>query len=112
MSDLEHRPGVRELNLVVRHLKLDAPDAQKVAQAMAEIDPLLGMDGVSFDDRAQVLSLAYDATRLDLDKLEALLKEHGLTVSHDWWTHLKESYYRFVDQNIKDNDQHDPWSCH
>jgi hypothetical protein len=59
MGKKEHRLGVSEINLVVRHLKL------------APVD-----------------------------------------VSHDWWTHFKEGYYKCIDGNVKDNANHEPWSCH
>jgi len=44
--------------------------------------------------------------------VEEILTKHGIQPRHDWWTHFKEEYYRFVDQNVKDNAQHEPWSCH
>ena len=41
-----------------------------------------------------------------------VLKKHAVEVSHDWWTRFKTGYYRFVDDNVKDNAGHEPWSCH
>lgn len=112
MSQNEHRPGVAEVNLVVRHLELELIDIAKINAALEEIDQLYGLDGVTFDEKSLVLNLAYDASRLCIDGIEEVLKNHNIEVSHDWWTHFKESYYRFVDQNVKDNAAHQPWSCH
>ena len=112
MTNKEHRLGVSEVTLVVRHLKLEPANSKTLASAVNEIDEIYGFDSVSFDDKSQTLNLAYDATRTCIDGVEEILKKHGLEVSHDWWTHFKEGYYRFVDENIKDNANSEPWSCH
>lgn len=112
MKDPEHRLGVSEVNLVVRHLKLDPNTDSDIEPALEEIDEIYGLDGVSFDQTSQVLNIAYDASRVSIEGIEAVLQKHGIEVAHDWWTHFKESYYRFVDQNVKDYARHAPWSCH
>jgi hypothetical protein len=56
--------------------------------------------------------MAYDASRLCIDHIEAILARHAIEISHGWWTRFKEDHYRFVDQNIKDNASKEPWSCH
>jgi len=112
MSNKDHRPGVTEVNLVTRHLKLEPVDQKIILAAIDEIDHVYGLDSVSFDEKSHVLNLAYDAARTSIDGIEDLLGEHDISVSHDWWTHFKEGYYRFVDQNIKDNAHHEPLSCH
>ena len=112
MKDKEHRLGVSEVNLVKRHLKLEEAPLDKIQLAIEEIDKLYGMDSVSYDDTSRVLNMAYDASRLCIDGIEEILKKHGVEVSHDWWTHFKEEHYRFVDENVKDNAEHEPWSCH
>lgn len=112
MSKKEHRLGVSEVNLVVRHLKLDPKGVGNIQEAISEIDSLYGLDGVSFDEKSQVLNLAYDASRLCLDGIEDVLAKHHIEVGHDWWTHFKEGYYKFVDENVKDNAGRDPRSCH
>ncbi|AFU97785.1 hypothetical protein [Simiduia agarivorans] len=112
MSKKEHRLGVSEVNLVVRHLKIDSGGVGNIQEAIGEIDTLYGLDGVSFDEKSQVLNLAYDASRLCLDGIEDVLAKHHIGVGHDWWTQFKEDYYKFVDGNVKDNVSHEAWSCH
>jgi hypothetical protein len=29
-----------------------------------------------------------------------------------WWTRFRESWYRFTDENVRDNARREPWSCH
>lgn len=112
MSDLDHRVGVKEATLVARHLKLEGINENNKQLIIEEIDQTFGLDSVSFDDKSNTLNLAYDAVRCNLDGIEAIIKQHGADISHDWWTHFKEGYYQFVDQNIKDNAVHQPISCH
>lgn len=113
MSNKEnHRLGVSEVNLVVRHLRLEPIEQIRLQEAIAEIENIYGLDAISFDEKSNVLNLAYDASRVCLDGIESLLKLHDVEVSHDWWTHFKEGYYKFVDQNVKDNVNHEPLSCH
>ncbi len=113
MSNKEnHRLGVSEVNLVVRHLRLEPIEQIRLQEAIAEIENIYGLDAISFDEKSHVLNLDYDASRVCLDGIESVLKQHDVEVSHDWWTHFKEGYYKFVDQNVKDNVSHEPLSCH
>ncbi|WP_028877580.1 hypothetical protein [Teredinibacter turnerae] len=112
MSNKEHRLGVSEASLVVRHLKLEPVDPDTMQQVLAEIDEIYGLDAVSFDEKTQVLNIAYDAARICLDCIEEVLEKHKVQMSHDWWTNFKEGYYRFFDQNIKDNMNAKPMGCH
>lgn len=112
MSNNEHRLGVSENNLVTRHLKLESNNEETLQAAIAEINQLYGLDSVSFDEKRRKLHLAYDASRTCIDCVEEILEKHAIEVSHNWWTRFKEGHYRVVDQNVKDNANHEPWSCH
>ena len=112
MSDLDHRVGVAEANLVLRHLKLINTDEAKISAIVRDIDATFGIDAVSFEQAKQTLHIGYDATHCELDGIENIIKINGADISHDWWTNLKEGYYQFVDENIRDNAKHKPWSCH
>lgn len=112
MTDLDHRVGVRESNLVVRNLRLSSVTHDNINALIEEIDQLFGLDEVSFNQREKIIHLAYDAANLNLDGIEVVIKKHGVEIHDDWWTHTKEGYYKFCDQNVKDNFEHEPWSCH
>ncbi|AYA63494.1 cation transporter [Alteromonas sp. RKMC-009] len=112
MSDLDHRVGVREANLVIRNLRLSNVNEANSDSLIEEIDRLFGIDEVSYNIQQGVIHLAYDATHIDLERIEATIRKHGAALHNDWWTQTKEGYYQFVDQNIKDNATHKPWSCH
>jgi len=110
MNDLNHRAGVEEAYLVVRHLKLEGIAGQNRRAIMDEIDHVFGVDAVTFDEAAGVLNVAYDATHCSIDGIEAIIHKYGADISHDWWSRFKEDYYRLEDENLKDNATHIPWS--
>lgn len=112
MKKGKHRLGVSETNLVNRHLKLADVHTSRIALAISEIDEIYGIDEVSFDENSEMLDVAYDASRTCIDCIEDILVKHRLKISDDWWTRFKEAHYRFVDQNVKDNAEHVPFSCH
>ena len=112
MSDFDHRVGVSEANLVIRNLRLSNVNDGNREALMEEIDQLFGIDEAVFNTEEKSIYLAYDALNLNLDGIEDVIRKHGADIHDDWWTHTKEEYYKFVDQNVKDNAQHTPWSCH
>lgn len=111
MSKQQHRLGVSEVNLVVRHLKITKYDDNSIRSAMKEINELDGLDDISFDQKSGVLNLAYDAAQRNIEEIEDLLKRYKIELGRDWWTRFKEGYYKFVDQNVKDNAKHRPTCC-
>ena len=112
MTDFDHRVGVRESSLVVRNLRLSKVTDENIDELIEDIDQMVGLEEVSFNRKEQTIHLAYDAVNLNLDGIEGVIREHGVDIHNDWWTNTKEGYYKFVDQNVKDNAEHTPWSCH
>jgi len=112
MTDFDHRVGVKEANLVIRTLKLSGINGLNKVNILGEIDESFGIDAVSFDDSENMLHLAYDATNINLDGIEDIIRKYDADIEDSFWNHVKEEYYKFVDQNVKDNAEHEPWSCH
>lgn len=104
------------MNFVVRHLTLESlthgDEENNMQLILAEIDKQYGIDKVSFDNDSNVLTFAYDASHFDVEHLEVIIEKQGYKVADSWWNHVKESYYKFTDQNIKDNAEHQPSCCH
>ena len=64
MTDLDHRVGVRENNLVVRNLRLTKVTDENIDGLIAEIDHLFGLDEVSFN-RKERTCLLYTSDAAD-----------------------------------------------
>jgi hypothetical protein len=107
-----HRAGVHEDCLVRRHLKLENLNPAGAEAICRDIDELIGVDQMSLDEKASMLSVDYDAGRLNIDLIEEIVRKHGADVAGGWWTRFRESWYRFTDENVRDNARREPWSCH
>ncbi|WP_415224903.1 cation transporter [Psychromonas sp.] len=111
MNNIEHRIGVTEVNLVIRKLQLTGLTEFNRAKIISEIDAAFGIDNVTLDIKDGLLQMAYDVTHLNLDAIELIVRKHGADISSSWWNHLKEGYYKFVDQNMLENIKHKPSCC-
>ena len=112
MSDLDHRVGVSEVNLVSRKLQLKGLTEFNREKIVSEINEAFGIDSVTLDIKDCLLHIAYDVTHIKLDAIEQIIIKHDADISDAWWNRLKVSYYKFVEQNMVDNAKHKPWSCH
>jgi hypothetical protein len=112
MSDLNHRVGVQEANLVVRHIKLENVNEKNIKTILAAIDQQFGIDNVNYDEHTSTLSVAYDVTHCSIDGIEEIIHRNNADIAHNWWSRFKESYYKFTEQNIKDNAEYEPTCCH
>ncbi|MBV1788091.1 cation transporter [Marinobacterium sp. D7] len=110
MTDLDHKPGLKEANLVTRRLKLNGMDGSG-ARLIDELDQLFGIDRVEYDPDAGILVFAYDATHCSVDVVETIVNQHGARFDTGWWSRTKRAYYRFVDQNMKENANYEPHCC-
>lgn len=95
-----------------RRLKLSEPDEELLTHAMSAIDEIYGVDQILFDAGKLQLSISYDASRICLECVEEVLSKYKIQIDKGWWNRFKEEYYLFVDENIKANSQHVPFSCH
>jgi hypothetical protein len=111
MSDFSHRPGVREGFLVKRRLRLQPLDDPHARDAVAAVEALIGVDWTRWDPRKRVLTLAYDAANLQLDRILERLRERGGVLDEGWWSRFRLGWYRYSDQNVRDNAKLEPFCC-
>tara|TARA_R110000868_G_scaffold96209_3_gene264720 strand:+ start:3088 stop:3471 length:384 start_codon:yes stop_codon:yes gene_type:complete len=111
MSDKKYRLGVAEINLVMRHLKLEPVVPCDMQVVIAQIDQLYDLDANSFEEKLHIMTIAYDALRVCLVGIVGLFK-HDVEINHHLGTHLKKGCYKFLDQNVKDSAGYEPWNCH
>lgn len=72
---------------------------QAAVQRFASIESILD---ARVDQRGQ-LRIVYDASRVGMCDIERLLDELGVERASDFWSRLKLSWYRFLDENAKFN---------
>ncbi|MDD3762896.1 MAG: hypothetical protein VX836_19815 [Pseudomonadota bacterium] len=107
-----HKPGIHEACLVTRKLLLAGLDDDKAALLSSALADFDGIDSAALDRRRSRLRVVYDAARIDIDALERLVRECGLSIDDSRWARIKEGWYRFVDENVRDNFRSQPRGCH
>ena len=107
----QHRTGVNEVFLTKHKLKLTDLNQVNANEIQAELDAMVGIDGVWIDLGKSIIKIAYDASHHDIDEMIGVIHKHGAGGSDDWWTQWKLGWDRQTDQNIKDNAKHEPHRC-
>lgn len=111
MSDTAQRSDVHAAFRVKRHLILQQP-AETIASTIVEqirLQP--GVAAVMFDPESRRLDIEYDASQLQIGEVREIVRDQGGEFERGWWANLRAHWYRFTDQNIRDNARHEPHCC-
>lgn len=115
MKDTNHKPGIHENYLVSRHLNIEGLDPSLIDPLVVQLSELAEVDAVSItrSGNKTLLNIAYDASLRPkpLDDIRQALAAMGVSIAAGWWTHFKQRYYEFTDQNVYDNARHQPHCC-
>lgn len=107
----QHRTGISPGFLTKHRLVLQGLNDINANAIVAELDQLPCMDSVIINRKKQSIKLHYDASRHHIDEMIAIVIKHGATVKEGWWNHIRLGWQRQIDQNIKENAQHEPHCC-
>ena len=107
-----HRLGVNSNYLVTRRLKLAGPLTEKFDQIESELLDLIGVNSAVVNIAKRELRIAYDASKRQLADVETVIADQGCQLRTHRWDRFKRSWYRYFDQNIKENAAKEPWRCH
>lgn len=107
-----HKLGVNPNRLVKRNLKLAGPVDENGTQIVAELEAIIGVDAAFINTQRRMLTVHYDASRLQLDEVSAVVIDNACQMSNGRWQRTKRGWYRYFDQNIKENANQEPWKCH
>lgn len=84
-----------------------AKQLQEVVRQLRSLEPVLN---TQVDKKSQ-LHITYDASRIGMREIEALLDESGIKFSSGYWSKLKQAWYRFLDDNARANARSDGACC-
>lgn len=112
MHNFKHRVGVCELNLVIRKLTLTGLTGKNHASLYQAIETTFGVDKVTLNRQSALLIVHYDATHTNLDAIKAIINSQQADIDQKFWSRIKTSYYKFIDQNILEQKSHKEVSCH
>jgi len=57
------------------------------------------------------LFVTYDGSHWSTDELLDLIGLYGGRLASGWWTRRKLAWYRFTDDNVRANANHEPFCC-
>ena len=97
---------------VVRHIRVASCSPDTLRRLNAECEHESGQAVFELERHGRQLKVSYDASHTGLDEVEAILNAHHLVLAPGWWPRVRRGWYQFVDQNVRDNAQHEPWCCH
>ncbi len=104
------RHDVDKAFVMQRKLCLEQLDSKKRMELIAIIDKIAGVEEVSITEE-RILNIRYDAARVHIKRIEAVIEQCGCRVRQDWWNRCKLIFYRFTDSNAKANAVYHPGCC-
>jgi copper chaperone CopZ len=76
-----------------------------------ELGKLEGVHEVRLQPEKKRVIVQYDATKQDVQRVAATLAGLGYPVANSFWSRLKQTWYGFLDENIRDNAAAPPKPC-
>lgn len=99
------------INRVQRRLKYEIGTLGSIESACDDLRQLAGFHTISADQAERTLTVDYDAVLCGIDLIISILTKNGVDLCLGRWDRIKLGYYRFVDQNLKENYKHTPHCC-
>jgi hypothetical protein len=99
------------INRVQRRLKYDSGSLGSIESTCDDLMELAGVHTVSVGQADGLLTVDYDAVLCGIDPIISILTKNGVDLCLGRWDRIKLGYYRFVDQNLKENNKHTPHCC-
>lgn len=106
----KHKATVKKAYLLHRKLPIEGLDEN---QWKSFLDELNYLPYVDLAERKAInkLDVTYDASHWSIAELLELVKIHGGWIKGGWWNRRKLSWYRFTDENVQANAEHEPTCC-
>jgi len=111
MKEKKYRPGVHAGYLLNRKICLLEINEENRRLILLEIDELLGIQEVSITGPKNVLRVAYDGTRVDINQIQQIVSSFNGSFAKGWWSGIKLDWYQYTDENVKANAKHVPHCC-
>ena len=92
-------------------LKLTGMTLQSVELAKLEVGSIRGVDMEDLSVKSGRLSVSYDASVTSISAILEILESHDIKPACDWWSRVKLSWDKQIDQNVRDNAKHVPHWC-
>ena len=99
---------------IIKRRKLHFSTMTDFAQAGHFVELLkkqVGVTDVRFDERDGILEVSYNLQLINLEKIERLLEETGMTWPQTFWARMKRGWIHFTEENELENAQAPSMPC-
>lgn len=107
MSNIKRAKGPFDVNRRIAVASGSPEQLHQAIQRLREMAPVIDVEL----DRQNRLHVVYDASRLGMREIESLLGNSGITSGNGLWSNLKQEWYRFLDDNARDNARSGGGAC-
>ena len=94
--------------------KISLPSLRHAADGLAverAIGEMPGVLGVAADAERRRLVVRYNASRQNYRNILETAEKTGFPALDTWWSRFKRNWYRFTDENARDNAKAPPPAC-
>ncbi len=106
-----HKASIHPGFITKYTLKLTELNSSNFEGVVAEFDELPGIDRVRVNGKRNAINIAYDASQHNIDEMIRIVEKHGFSIKDSWWVRVRLNWQRILDQNIKDNSNHEAHCC-
>lgn len=107
MSNIKRTKGPFDAS---RRIAVASGSPEQLHQAIQRLRAMAPVIDVELD-RQNRLHVVYDASRLGMREIESLLGNSGITPGNGFWMSLKQGWYRFLDDNARENARTGSGAC-
>lgn len=100
-----HKPTSQAQFLLRRTLIVEGLNEDQTAQLIQELNDYLYVDFAEGTLGGQ-LTVTFDGRQWSTHELIGLIEAHGGRLTKRWWQRQKLAWYRFTDENVRDNAKH------
>ena len=95
---------------VERRIPLGAVAMGSLQEAVQQLRAMDPVSDAQVDKQGR-LRVAYDASRIGMREIEALLDQAGIARAAGFWPRLRLAWYRYLDENARDNARSGSRAC-
>lgn len=107
-----HYTTVQNRTTVKRKYYLNKVDPDDIRKCRIDLESVQGIRFVEYQADQNYFEIHFDARLTSSQMVTTILQENHLHLRSGFVNRSRLSWYRFTEQNIKDNEKASKWKCH
>jgi|SRR5699024_449840 len=105
-----HKATSQAQFLLRRKIAVEGLNENKTGEVIQKLNHYTHVDFAE-DKQGGQLVVTFDGRRWSTNELIEFIESHGGRLKHSWWQRKKHAWYRFTDENVRDNAKHVHTCC-